>query len=1804
MMKRAIFLLCISATAAFGQAVRLTDNPDQFLPDLQKLMATGNAASIRAEKNLETVWADTRLSADQKQRVMMLCRQMNQKKYLPVPHFTPLFEGLYNAVYTQNPDQQPADVGEFITVAEKQFAAGDAKTFAKVLETIRLFLERRLFYASNFNKLYALGGTFSLRFVETGTSVNANSNTGSAPASVTTNSSRFDGWDDPIPVAATDSGALRPVAGRTFIPDRKQIPAVSGAVITVKNGFIAIVTAGDSVVLAQTSGDLLLKDGVFVGKGGKFTWENAGRADIFVTLADYALTTMNPRLTADDVTLTYPSLKPVVGVFEYVSKKPAPGKKATYPRFMSWQNDVALPELGKDIEYRGGLALEGVRLVGASASKNPAILIVKDRGKPALKIVARKIEFADSLGLITAQYAAFTGYLGSMNSKQLSAISKQVPANSKQPNSQTANSPSSDGWGEATKAPAPAKGKSGKGKSGKTGKSATTPVAEKPATTTATINNLPLATYNLQLSDSITHPSVNVTFDKNQRVMWLNRADRTTYGRVPFSDSYHKLYVLPEVLRWDVKRQKVDFYQVGAKRDVPVRFESFDYFLPQRYADLTVDYGFHPLQMAASYVSKTKNQTFLPDELARFSGVNVNILEGSLNRMVLEGYIDRDDAGLMHLSRKGILYVLAYNNLTDYDNFQIQSTFVSSDSVKNASINLVDNLLTIRGVTRFTVSDSLKLFGIPADKTLRVGKGRSFTLNGQFKAGTFRYSGQNLAFDYDKFGMNLNKIDSITFVPQKVANRGGAQEVGGDIKYENPGMVYFATADNKSGRMKDKKTTQRLVMPEGMTVYFNQSVRGNITYNEKVYFKIPAIDNDSLGKGDISFMGTFHSGGIFPDFKAELKTMPDNTLGFVHKAPPTGYPVYGTASTVKFLGDVTMDKSGLRSVGTLNHLTTSLNTTGILFMTDSLLASGDKGEIKEGVLGKPAAYFPQVQVNNFSLNWYPKRDSLVLMTQKNNFTLYNASTTLEGNLLVRSAGLFGNGILRRKDSEATSEKIKFNKEGFLADNANFKILPGEAQKGIANKPILLGNDVNVDFNQVKNVVNLAMPVKKGQGIDDTLNPVMEFPFAAYKTNIGRAQWSIAAKTIAMRGDVKTSTFTATGEEQESLTFNGAAALYDVEKMALNISGVPFINAADARIYPDKGVVSIKRNGEMVALKNARLELDTVSRFHRLKNGNIQVISRTRFSGDATYQFATAMGDTASIKMGKFDLREAAKFAVSVPTKRKDPIPPTPEITMNGVEKTQSASSKKQAGKAKSSPVVAKTQPVKRQPSRAQPQNLPPNQTYFTTATAEVTEKDNLQLAPRMQFKGAITMNAPEEDLSLEGSIKPILKKRKDLVGGWIPFKEKVVETITIKVDKTLKNEDDQPLVAGIHHRAGGTGLYPTFLSPKEDPRDEDIFSAMGLMRYDEKTKLFRITGKDAAGLDDEENAFTFNDPKGTMAYQGKLNLMNTAPNEYLLAAGSAKINVDSALYRINALMVFALPVPEPLNTAIAQKLVEANLDEKADPADDDLNALVARINPIIGLRESEAYRAKSQNNHVSLALASPKLLGAVVLSNVNLRWSEKTNAFYSVGKLGVATMFTTDVNAEMDGMVEIRKTANGDEASIYLEASPDVWAFYEYRPGNGPGTLGQMVVITSEQELNDKALAMGNNPDKKAPKPTADLIAGTPDEKDAFVNVFENQYRTRQKPKPKPVPAAAKPTPGSKTPVAKSQTDEPAADEPAVPTPEKTATSGTGEKKAAGKDATGKPAVSKDAKDPAPKVVKQATPKEKKKDKEDQKEGF
>jgi hypothetical protein len=79
------------------------------------------------------------------------------------------------------------------------------------------------------------------------------------------------------------------------------------------------------------------------------------------------------------------------------------------------------------------------------------------------------------------------------------------------------------------------------------------------------------------------------------------------------------------------------------------------------------------------------------------------------------------------------------------------------------------------------------------------------------------------------------------------------------------------------------------------------------------------------------------------------------------------------------------------------------------------MASGDVASIKEATIGK--GYFPAVALKDYALKWYPNADSMFINTQGKSFSFYKGTTSLEGSLLLRSTGLYGNGKLKRPDSE-------------------------------------------------------------------------------------------------------------------------------------------------------------------------------------------------------------------------------------------------------------------------------------------------------------------------------------------------------------------------------------------------------------------------------------------------------------------------------------------------------------------------------------------------------------------------------------------------------------------------------------------------------------------------------------------------------------------------------------------------------------------------------------------------------------------
>ncbi len=1139
-------------------------------------------------------------------------------------------------------------------------------------------------------------------------------------------------------------------------------------------------------------------------------------------------------------------------------------------------------------------------------------------------------------------------------------------------------------------------------------------------------SNTCTATIYFAENDSIYHPAVKLKFNQKTKNFQLSKTEKSGFKDMSYLDSHHKLYITADALHWNIGSDKLDFKILSAKNLIPATFESFDYYNAESYNNMASSYNFNPLVVVNNFAKKTNATTVSIYDIARSFNKEVESLRPAMLGMMQKGYMNFDpDMQNLALSAKGLNVLAASQSRKDYDSFYIKSLFNSNskDSSANASINLLNNNLVIKGIKYFYLSDSLNVFLAPKDKIITVKKDRSFIINGTIKTGNFKFVGKDFAFSYNDFSVKLNQIDSITFIPQKLYQKGENIEVGGDLRYDF-GTLYINKPDNKSGRLK-LLSFPRLLIPNGVTAYFDHPYRAKGTYLREVFFKVPTIDYDSLNTKDIDFVGTFHSDGMFPKFTETLVTMPDNTLGFQHKVPSGKYPLYGGNSSIKFANQLIMDKTGLHTKdGELNHLTAQIPGKEILITPDSLLAFGKTGSINEGVINN--AYFTKVSLNDYSLKWLPKVDSMEIQTKGNSFDFYNTTTKLQGRLYLRQTGIYGAGVLRRNDSETESKAFKFNKEAFTAELADFIV--GNNLKN--TKPSLLGKNTQVDFNIQAGIVKLQNPENTLLG--DSTGFI--FPYSSFRTTINKAEWNIAKKTISMTGDVKSSVFTSTAPEQDGLNFNGSEALYEIDNQSLNVKGVPSIKSADALIFPDKGLVSIKRDAEIKGLYNANIQIDTVRKYHNLSNANVRILSKNKFEGDGIYRFVNIVNDTINIKMGNFELKE-------IPSKNK-------------------------------------------------------TKQYVTYAKAIVERKDLFYLSPKMLYSGEIEMLATEKNLKLNGFVKPDIKTRPDSA-SWIAYKGNSTENVNILLDNNTKDEEKNTVVAGLHLSPTAPHLYTTFVSSKWAEKDENIFTGKGIITDIARSDIWEITPKNEK-FTFENSSIKYQNNSKTINASGSFSLFK--PEALVQCAGTAEITIDSMKNNFDQMLVLNFPIPTEILKVFAEKIVKTNLNSvSVDPSDmpEDRQQMLYKLAQIVGGKTIDPLERKIMNEHVPLSTINSKLATTMVISKANLKWSEAHSTFYSTGKLYVANIGNTDINAQLDGIIEIRKNTTGDEFYLYLEPNDELWYYFGY-------LKNEMGVMSSDNDFNNNVFAKTKN----AKKSTKDynFVSALPDEKNTFVDRVNELY--------------------------------------------------------------------------------------------------
>lgn len=1145
-----------------------------------------------------------------------------------------------------------------------------------------------------------------------------------------------------------------------------------------------------------------------------------------------------------------------------------------------------------------------------------------------------------------------------------------------------------------------------------------------------------------QQNDSIVHPAMEVWYDhKNQKLM-LNK-EKSQLRKAPFSSSYFDVEFTADQIRWDLKSDSLSAWIQGSGNISPMVLESNDFYDPEGYRELRGQgFSFHPLALVVNYANEIGSNDYYVYDLVLEGKRTLPEVRMAADFLSQKGMIDYDSrSGKIHVKEKSINFLQAVKGFADYDNLKVHSI---TDTTANAVISFSDGRMTVYGVEEFNVSDSLNVIIKPDSSRITFLQNRDIKFNGTINAGNFEISGREFMLKYDSFFINMNHIDSIRFyVTEKNGTRRRVNNsmVGADSTAAAAGGMQ-ASSNKTSGTLFINRPDNK----SGKVKYPNYP-RLDATAGGVIYFDRSEVLNGAYDRS-VFF--------VVPPFKLDsLNDADPGSIKFEGTFVSSGmFPSFkeklytmpdkslGFMHTVPATGYPLYQGEG-KLYGGMSLDNAGIRATGRI---DYLAASAESRDFvfyPDSVVGRGSV--GEIKEKQFGAVYFPqiKLGDYQLNWLPKQDRMYFKNLKEPFSLYQSTAALDGRLIVSKSgvggDGRLTTRgsEVRSKELTFTSKEFGARNASFEVKTGNPDKPALAGNNVKLNFNLERNFATISPEVEGEAAID--------FPYAQFKTSIPEARWDLTTQKIVMNKapdvPIENSYFYTTRKELDSLSFNAERAEYDIKTQQLKVSGIPYIIVADAKITPEGNEVLILENAKIGQLKNTVIILDTLNGYHRLTEGVVDIISRKEFAGYATYQYVNAVNDTFAIKMTDF---------------RLEPI-------------TDETRNKKQRG----GPLMQ------------------------TVGNGAVTESNNILVAPRIFYKGDMTMYATKPALQLRGFVKLDLKNIKNY-NTWLQYTQSGDEKdIYLNFDNSI-TEEGRKADAGLHF-AEDNDLYITFVFDKKDPGDDDFFLPSGSLYYEKESKEFRIEDRQkAAGEKLTGKVFAYNEEKQEVRFEGPITFFKGSKDFNLTASALGSGNLETNDIKMNSFVMADMNIPAMAYQLMATNILEViNNEGVKEEGLGDQTDLLYKIADIVGERAVKEYEQKSLQSYTPLA-SVPGLLKPLVISNANLKWSQEYKSFYSEGLLGLSHMGRYDINGAFEGFMEIRKNEDGAPVfHLFIKASPESWFYFGMEDN-------RLMVHSSLPTFNDLIIKKTNA--SKAKLGDLVFIPGTDDETLAFINRYRQIY--------------------------------------------------------------------------------------------------
>ncbi len=717
--------------------------------------------------------------------------------------------------------------------------------------------------------------------------------------------------------------------------------------------------------------------------------------------------------------------------------------------------------------------------------------------------------------------------------------------------------------------------------------------------------------------DSIFHMGLGFTYQVDKKTVTILRGD-DGLQKAPISNSFHKVDMYFERLLWKIDEPKIEFGFLPNNLQGEAFFESYDFYNGDRAQAVRGTEKESLTLKLNEYSTAIQQQTFPLVEFAKFIKYTAIDLRPLIFKLAIFGLIQYNpETDMITVKQRLLDYIDNNKHKHDYDIITLHSVIQGKE---NASLSLLNFDLTIHGVKQVLLSDTQKVFMFPLDREVILKKNRTIEFSGVVASGKFEYHGKDFVFDYDAFKIKMKTIDSIRIFVEAYE-----PDVNGNINFKRVqtvienvnGELKIDAPKNKSGWGKAPTFPSFQSFKESYSFYDKRTIFKGVYNRDKFYFKLDPFTIDSLDNfrnESLIFDGEFASAGIFPKFREKLTLQKDYSLGFIRQTPPEGFPIYGGVGN--FNQEIRLSNKGLRGGGDFLFSASASKVPDLIFFPDSANGVATVFDIKEQ---ENPDEFPKAQGDTVYLHFRPYRELLQTRNLRRPFSAYKEDAKFNGRFDLTKHLLTGNGKVDFEKADLKSGKILFIRRKFFSDTADFH-LKAFNEEGFTFSTINV--NAKIDFDK-----------REGEFISNGEGSYVKFDKNQYIAYMDRFKWFMDSEDIELGDDQKKldanvenaldldgPEFISIHPKQDSLRFFAPSAKYNVRKYVIKCQNVPFINVADARLFPDSGKVTIFKYAVMDTLKNASIKANNVTKYHTLRNVKANIFGRKNYLGSGDYLY--------------------------------------------------------------------------------------------------------------------------------------------------------------------------------------------------------------------------------------------------------------------------------------------------------------------------------------------------------------------------------------------------------------------------------------------------------------------------------------------------------------------------------------------------------------------------------------------------------